>query len=1081
MVPAFTNLIFTNALGLTFVPGTDQLVVWEREGHVWRFKNQPDVAAKSLVLDISDHCQGWGDCGLLGLAFHPGFQTNHYVYCYYVAVDVGTVSGGPSTPAPIFGKLYDRVSRFTLDADLNFVPGSESILVDQLTACTWHNGGGMFFNPDDGFLYWTDGDDEVGRTQTISHDLLSGVFRIDVDMRGGNISHVPPRQPENGTTTNYFIPNDNPFVGQAGVLEEFFGLGLRSPHRMTYDPPSKRIFLGDVGDSTWEEINIIEPSDPKGLNFQWPAVEGVTGDLLPPYVGVSKPPVLVYGHDEGLAVIGGLVYRGSRFADELGGKYLFTDNASGSVWSLDETTVPPTKVLLGTFWHSYNPYPGIDNLGISSFGSDADHEIYLCQLGNHGGGIFTLEKVGTPVESKKFPPRLSQTGAFTNLTSLGATGELLPYGVNSPLWSDNAGKQRWVSVPTNAAVTVSDSGDWTFPGGTVFVKHFDMVTDETNPSAPVRRLETRFLVIQDDGAAFGATYKWRLDNSDADLLDARLEETLLITTKSGMRTQVWQYPSPSDCITCHNPVAKGVLGVSPRQLNGKFTYNTGVTDNQLRTWNHLGLVTPAIDEQGIDSMVKLPSITDESVPLEARAKSYLDANCAFCHQPGGVPALWDGRFTTPLATASIVNGQVNHTLGYVEPKIVVPGDIDRSVLFIRATSSNTLIRMPPIARQEVDKTAMTVIERWIQSLANTNDNLVAPWYHDDVGKPYPTGDAKLDNGVVTIVAGGPDFMYKSDAFHYVYQHFSGDGELTARVKDIITVGRPWTKAGIMIRETLSPGSRYMAFFASPVTDPGVLVRYDSFDYASRGQLPAADLPYWMRLNRVGNVFTGYQSVDGTNWDMAFQGTLDMLPDAYIGFAAVSGSGSVQIEATFDNISVSKGVLPLNYPPSIALENPVFVSSSVGMSNTIALTARVSDSEGPVAKVEFFDGIDPLGVMTHSPFSYTWSNPPDGLHWIYASVVDAGGAKASTPSTLIVVGKLTVQLPNAAVPIPGLQFAYSGVPGDQYVIEKSVDLQRWTTFSTLTLDAPSAVVSDPGVDSRATFYRLRSLKDAGNSQ
>jgi glucose/arabinose dehydrogenase len=112
----------------------------------------------------------------------------------------------------------------------------------------------MFFHPVNGFLYVTNGDDERGaNNQRINVSLHSGVLRIDVDQRGGSISHPIPRQPVNGTTANYYIPNDNPFVGQAGVLEEFFCIGLRSPHRMTYDPVSSRIFIGDVGQGAREE------------------------------------------------------------------------------------------------------------------------------------------------------------------------------------------------------------------------------------------------------------------------------------------------------------------------------------------------------------------------------------------------------------------------------------------------------------------------------------------------------------------------------------------------------------------------------------------------------------------------------------------------------------------------------------------------------------------------------------------------------------------------------------------------------------------------------------------------------------
>jgi hypothetical protein len=109
-----------------------------------------------------------------------------------------------------------------LDANGVAIPGSELVLVDQAGDSVWHNGSGMFFHPTNGFLYVTDGDDEnVANTQIIDQDLFSGVWRLDVDMRGGAISHPIPRQPANGVTANYYIPNDNPFVGVPNALEEF--------------------------------------------------------------------------------------------------------------------------------------------------------------------------------------------------------------------------------------------------------------------------------------------------------------------------------------------------------------------------------------------------------------------------------------------------------------------------------------------------------------------------------------------------------------------------------------------------------------------------------------------------------------------------------------------------------------------------------------------------------------------------------------------------------------------------------------------------------------------------------------------
>ena len=245
----------------------------------------------------------------------------------------------------------------------------------------WHNGGGIFFHPVNGFLYLTNGDDaDGGNTQRIDQSLFSGVLRIDVDKRGGTISHAPVKRAANELSPNwpqYFIPNDNPFVGVPNALEEFFAIGLRSPHRMTIDPPMGRIFIGDVGGGAREEITVIEPADAPGLNLQWERIEGYNGDLTGTYIGVNKRPIVDYPHNaNGNAIIGGYVYRGPSFP-ELAGKYIFADNGSNRIWYLDESTLtattPATKVLLAVMAKGAGPNSGSDYTGISSFGLDANN------------------------------------------------------------------------------------------------------------------------------------------------------------------------------------------------------------------------------------------------------------------------------------------------------------------------------------------------------------------------------------------------------------------------------------------------------------------------------------------------------------------------------------------------------------------------------------------------------------------------------------------------------------------------------------------------------------------------------------
>jgi uncharacterized repeat protein (TIGR03806 family) len=324
------------------------------------------------------------------------------------------------------------------------------------------------------------------------------------------------------------------------------------------------------------------------------------------------------------------------------------------------------------------------------------------------------------------PALLSQVGIFTSTPNMTPTNGLIPYVPNTPLWSDDALKTRYLAVPNNGGVITPDeqinfapTGSWTFPAGTVFVKTFELNTDTTNPNVR-HRLETRLLVRDINGQVYGVTYKWRPDDSDADLLTSSLTENIQITNATGLSTQMWYYPSPADCLTCHTPVANYVLGLSTRQLNGNQTYpSTGVTDNQLRTLNRLGLLNPAFDEGSITNLEKLSALTNLNASLQERSRSYLDANCAQCHQPGGTGITFDARYDTPLAGQNITNYPASVPLGLDNACIIKAQDVWRSMIWQRINTTNNAYKMPPLARNLIDTNAVAVFGAWINSLPGT--------------------------------------------------------------------------------------------------------------------------------------------------------------------------------------------------------------------------------------------------------------------------------------------------------------------------------------------------------------------------
>lgn len=308
-------------------------------------------------------------------------------------------------------------------------------------------------------------------------------------------------------------------------------------------------------------------------------------------------------------------------------------------------------------------------------------------------------------EAGPMPALLSQTGVFTDLAARTPHAGLVPYALNSPLWTDGAIKSRYIGMPYDgtpasprASLTAlnpsgESTGGWSFPNGTVIVKNFDMLMDERpGATGALRRLETRILVRSADGSIRGATYKWRMPSPgyfEADLVTSRTNETLSIIQADGStRTQTYLYPRPSDCVRCHNANAGMVLGIKTAQLNGDFTYAaTGRTDNQLHTWDQLGMLdaTPGNPAQ----LPKMVDVTDTTAPLETRFKSYIAANCSHCHRPEGEGPLYDMRFETPILAQNIF-----------APGGMIRRQLANSRFFDRDAS--TFSPMPPLARDLPD-------------------------------------------------------------------------------------------------------------------------------------------------------------------------------------------------------------------------------------------------------------------------------------------------------------------------------------------------------------------------------------------
>jgi uncharacterized repeat protein (TIGR03806 family) len=319
-----------------------------------------------------------------------------------------------------------------------------------------------------------------------------------------------------------------------------------------------------------------------------------------------------------------------------------------------------------------------------------------------------------PTAAGKIPKLLSETGAFKDTRNLVPSDELIPYDLIVPFWSDGAEKLRWIAVP-QGTIKFSPTGEWSFPEGTVFVKTFELPTDAKTPSVK-RRLETRLLMVGPKDSVYGVVYKWRADLSDADLLpDSLLEPVPIKGADGATREQTWYYPSRKDCLTCHTVLAHGVLGAKARQLDHDFTYPSGVKDNELRTWSHLGLFDQPLRDEDIAALAHLSSLADSTRSLEERARSYVDANCSNCHRPGGTVANFDARYSTPLDQQGLIDGPVLLDQGIDRPRVISPHDVWRSIAFMRIDTVGD-IRMPPLDRETIDQTGVDLMHQWIDSL-----------------------------------------------------------------------------------------------------------------------------------------------------------------------------------------------------------------------------------------------------------------------------------------------------------------------------------------------------------------------------
>jgi uncharacterized repeat protein (TIGR03806 family) len=722
---AFPDLKLTYPVAVDRIPGMSELIVIVQDwssgpAELLLVVDDPSETETQSLLKVPAGGVAYG------IAFHPRFAENGYLYLGWNGA-IGEEK-----------KKKCRVTRYTMTCEAPITIDPASALEIIAWESDGHNGADVTFG-NDGMLYVTSGDGTSDSDTNVMGQrldtLLAKVLRIDVD------------HPADGKL--YSIPADNPFLGQQGVVPETYAYGLRNPWRITTDEKTGHIWVGNNGQDLWEQIYFVRPGD----NYGWSVFEG-SHEFYPQRQLGPHPhtkPAAEHPHSEARSLTGGVVYHGDQLP-QLKGAYIYGDHSTGRIWGIkhDGQQVTWHKLLADT------------QFNISGFGIDSRGELLVLDHQAGGkGGIYHFEPTPPQTSASAFPRKLSDSGLFADVAKHEMAQGVIPYSVNAELWSDGAYKERFIAIPhkegQDMRIGFTTSRGWHFPDESVLVKSFAL-EEKPGDAASRKWVETRFLVKQ-QGEWAGYSYAWNEEQTDAVLVEAGgLDREYSV----GGKTQVWHYPSRVECMVCHSRAANYVLGPTEVQMNKDHDYG-GILDNQLRVLESLGmlkvdyrsetiaamkaeLIAAGKDEKEANRIVeehtsaagqrttpadstllsyapenyrRLVDPHDEKQPLEARAKSYLHANCSHCHvEAGGGNAQMELEFNTALDKMRLIDvPPVHHRFDIDQARLIAPGDPERSVLLHRIAHRGTKTgQMPQVGTNVVDESAVKLMRQWIESL-----------------------------------------------------------------------------------------------------------------------------------------------------------------------------------------------------------------------------------------------------------------------------------------------------------------------------------------------------------------------------
>jgi putative heme-binding domain-containing protein len=673
----YPKLTFNHPVDLEHLPGSDRLLVLEQGGKLYSFPRRPDVERADVVFDFRNHHRPFNSS--YSIAFHPRFAENHFIFVCYVE------PGGRANGSYVSRFNWLPTDPPTIDA------GSEKVILRWLSG--GHNGCTLAFG-NDGMLYISTGDasnpdppDLPYRTGQDITDLLSSVLRIDVDRTEG--------------TNTYAIPLDNPFIQTPGARPEVWAFGFRNPWRMSFDPPTGDLWVGDVGWEQWEMVYRAK----RGGNYGWSINEGPNADVrkdVKAGPGPILPPIVALPHRDAASITGGRVYRGSKLS-RLNGAYVYGDWETGKFWALrhDGDKLLSNDEICDT------------TLKPVSFAEDRDGELLIL---DYNSGLYALTPNVAPPANLAFPRRLSETGLFQDATVLSPAPGVVPYRINAEMWNDYAVAERLLGVPGDEAVATANGREtiagrmWRFPTNSVFARTLTLEMQRGQPSSR-RRIETQLMHFDGQGWN-GYTFRWNPAQTDADLVpDEGTNDVFTVTDTAapgGRREIPWRFASRGECYRCHNAWAGETLSFNWMQLG------TPGPTSEMQRLEELGLLRVRNSPR---PMPRLANPYDDSLALADRARSWLHVNCAGCHRSGagaGVPSQFNYDQSLDKARA-LDEKPVRGDLGILGARIIAPGDPFRSTLFYRINTEGSG-RMPHIGSRVADDNGARLLRDWIRSL-----------------------------------------------------------------------------------------------------------------------------------------------------------------------------------------------------------------------------------------------------------------------------------------------------------------------------------------------------------------------------